>query len=127
MWMAGGSISEMWLGGAVRLPQGLPPHDYDKTGWARQPSPMTVPRGPGPPGLTTTTPVVPPQLGHISSPEAVPAFCQPVAQPRRAGRRSLGRQQTSHETDNLVMGERHVTHQQTHQPGQRETHARRRV
>ena len=47
--MAGGSISEMWLGGTVRLPQGPPPHDYDKTGRARQPSPMTVPHGPDPP------------------------------------------------------------------------------
>ena len=38
-----------------------------------------------------------------------------------------GRQQASHETDNLVIGERHVTHQQADQPGQGETHARRRV
>ena len=56
--------------------------------------------------------IVAQQLGHVPSPEAVPVLCQPVAEPCRAGRRSFGCQQPSHQSDNLVAGERHVAHQQ---------------
>ena len=71
--------------------------------------------------------VVAPQLGHISPPEAAPVVRQPVAQPRRAGRRFGGCEQPLHQTDNLVADERHVTHQQADQPGQGESRARGRV
>ena len=68
--------------------------------------------------------VVPPHLGHVPSPEAVTVLCQPVGQPRSAGRRFDGREQPSHQAVNLVAGERHVAHQQADQPGQVEAHRR---
>ena len=67
-------------------------------------------------------PVGAPQLGHVPAAEAVRVVVEPVAQPGRAGRRSLGRQQAGHESDNLVAGECHVAHQQADQPGQGEAH-----
>ena len=67
-------------------------------------------------------PVVAPELGHVPASEAVPNAVEPVAQPRRAGRPFPGYRQPSHEVVNLVMGERHVPHQQADQFGQGEAH-----
>ena len=126
-WIVGGTVFEMWLRGTVRLPQGPPPHDCDKTGWAAAMPPMLAQPSLPAPSRWPLPSVVTSELRHVPSPEAVPVLCQPVAQPGRAGRRIPGCQQASYETDNLVIGKHHVTHHQAHQPGQGETHARRRV
>ena len=68
--------------------------------------------------------VVPPKLRHVQATQPVCVVVEPVGQPGHAGRRSFGCQQPSHESDNLVAGERHVSHQQADHLGQGEAHRR---
>ena len=53
---------------------------------------------------------VAPQLGYVPAAEAVGAIFEPDAQACRAGRRGLGYQQSSRESDNLVPSESNVAH-----------------